>query len=357
MIYTKRVVGVTLKPWNTFAIDALAHRIVTAHTEAELLLLWWQATQPVLLLGSGSNVLFLENYAGTVLLNRILGIAVREDAEAWYLHVGAGEKWHDLVAYTINKQQIPGLENLALIPGCVGSAPIHNIGAYGVELQDVCEYVDVLHFNHGDKRRLTSAECKFGYRDSIFKHHYRNNCAIVAVGIRLRKAWQPRLSYGDLKRIEAHSVTPRQIYDTVCNIRRRNIPDPALTGNAGSFFKNPVISAEEATRLLARYPNAPYYDQPDGRVKLAAGWLIECCKLNGYQLGGAAVHNQQALILINQDGHATGQEIAALAQYVRRKVASKFAIWLEPEVRLIAAQGEVVEEHYHELFQCAAEAN
>ncbi|UVK78601.1 MAG: UDP-N-acetylenolpyruvoylglucosamine reductase [Sodalis sp. Ffu] len=335
--------NVALKPLNTFAIDVLAHHVVTAHTEAELLMLWRQANKenrPILLLGGGSNVLFLESYSGTVLLNRVKGITINEDNEAWHLHVGAGEIWHELVIYSL-KRQMPGLENLALIPGCVGSAPIQNIGAYGVELQQLCEYVDILQLKTEKKSRISATECQFSYRKSIFvKHHLRHDYAIVAVGLRLRKTWKPVLSHGDLTKLDLHSVTPRQIFDAVCTTRRNKLPDPAMAGNAGSFFKNPVLKAKTANQLLTHYPDAPHYLQPDGRVKLAAGWLIDHCKLKGYQLGDAVVHDKQALVLINI-GQATGDEIAALARYVRRQVAKKFAIWLEPEVRFIASQGEV----------------
>ncbi len=334
--------GVPIKHLNTFAIDATAKQIVTAHTEAELTAAWQAAkrlSQPVLLLGGGSNVLFLENFAGTVLLNRIKGIGVSEDNRAWHLYVGAGQDWHELVSYTLDRG-MAGLENLALIPGCVGSAPIQNIGAYGVEVETVCEYVDLLDLNSGDKTRLSRDECCFGYRDSVFKHRYRVGYAIVAVGFILSKTWQPVLTYGDLRRLDSHTATPRQVFDTVCAMRRDKLPDPTVTGNAGSFFKNPLVSADAAQNLLRCYPDAPHYPQPDGAVKLAAGWLIDQCALKGYRSGGAAVHEKQALVLINH-GHASGQDVVALAHHVRQQVAEQFNVWLEPEVRFIGAEGEV----------------
>lgn len=334
--------NVALKSLNSFAIDALARRVDVAYTEADLFTFWRQAsedTTPVLVLGGGSNVLFLENYSGTILLNRIIGITIEEDIDAWHLHVGAGEIWHDLVNTCLEKC-IPGLENLALIPGYVGAAPIQNIGAYGVELQQFCEYVDVLQLDTGTKRRLSAAECQFGYRNSIFKHNLRNCYAIVAVGLRLFKAWQPVLNYGDLGRLDTQQVTPRQIYDMVCAMRRTKLPDPSLQGNAGSFFKNPIINISKAKQLLNSYPDTPHYPQIEGGVKLAAGWLIERCGLKGYRCGGAAVHDKQALVLVNAD-KATGEDIAALARYVRYQVAERFAIWLEPEVHFIGANGEV----------------
>ncbi|MGP4123146.1 MAG: UDP-N-acetylmuramate dehydrogenase [Sodalis sp. (in: enterobacteria)] len=334
--------SVALKSLNSLAINALARRVIVAHTEAKLLTLWRQAAEnntPSLVLGGGSNVLFLENYAGTVLLNRIAGMKIEEDADAWHLHVGAGEVWHDLVNSCL-KKNMPGLENLALIPGYVGSAPIQNIGAYGVELQQFCEYVDVLQLENGAKRRLSTAECEFGYRDSIFKHDLREHSAIVAVGLRLVKSWMPILNYGDLTNLNAQYATPRQIYDTVCAMRRTKLPGLSRQGNAGSFFKNPVINALAAKQFLSRYPDAPHYPQPGGGVKLAAAWLIDRCELRGYRLGGAAVHNKQALVLVNAD-KATGKDVAALARHVRRQVAQRFSVWLEPEVRFIGAIGEV----------------
>lgn len=334
--------GVSVKHLNTFAVEAIARQIVSACSEVELTECWQDARRqslPVLLLGGGSNVLFLDDFTGTVLLNRIAGISITEDEDAWHLHVGAGEDWHGLVSFTL-EQGMPGLENLALIPGRVGSAPIQNIGAYGVELESVCEYVDLIDLATGAKQRLTKAQCRFGYRDSIFKHDYRDNSAITAVGIILSKIWRPVLTYGDLARLDSRNVTPRQVFDAVCSMRRGKLPDPAVVGNAGSFFKNPLISADAARRLLAQYPDMPHYPQLSGEVKLAAGWLIDQCGLKGFRLGAAAVHEKQALVLIN-NGQASGRDIAALAGYVRHQVAERFQVFLEPEVRFIAADGEV----------------
>ena len=332
----------SLKPWNTFGIDHNAKHIVCAENEQQLLSAWQHSTAedlPVLILGEGSNVLFLEDYAGTVIVNRIKGIEVAESADAWHLHVGAGENWHQLVRYTLDNN-MPGLENLALIPGCAGSSPIQNIGAYGVELQRVCEYVDCIELATGKPQRLSSSECRFGYRDSIFKHEYQDHFAIVAVGFRLVKAWQPVLTYGDLTRLDPQTVTPREVFDSVCHMRMTKLPDPKVNGNAGSFFKNPVVGSEYAKTLLASFPNAPHYPQRDGTVKLAAGWLIDQCQLKGYIHGGAAVHQQQALVLINQN-NATSDDIVGLAHHIRTQVGEKFNVWLEPEVRFIRAKGEV----------------
>jgi len=331
----------SLKPFNTFGIDANARKIILAETVEQLSQAWHEsrsAAVPFLLLGEGSNVLFLEDFTGIVAINRLKGIKVAEDDEAWSLHVAAGENWHALVEYSL-KNGFSGLENLALIPGCVGSAPIQNIGAYGVELNQICDYVDVLNLNSGEIEHIRAEECQFGYRDSVFKHHYRDGYVIVAVGLRLKKAWKPIMTYGDLTRLDPLTVTPQEIFDSVCTMRRSKLPDPQVTGNAGSFFKNPVVSAEQAAVIASEFPQVPQYLQPDGQVKLAAGWLIDQCDLKGYGKGGAAVHRQQALVIINLQ-QATGQDVVALAHDVRQRVGEKFNVWLEPEVRFIGATGE-----------------
>ncbi|AWK14842.1 UDP-N-acetylmuramate dehydrogenase [Candidatus Fukatsuia symbiotica] len=334
--------GQSLKHLNTFALPVYATRVIGINSVSTLITAWHEARmadQSVLLLGEGSNVLFVEDFSGTLLLNRIKGISCTEDSGAWYLHVGAGENWHQLVCYTL-QHCIRGLENLALIPGCVGAAPIQNIGAYGVELQNVCQYVDLLDLNNGVSQRLMVEDCQFGYRDSIFKHCYKEGFAIIAVGIKLTKAWIPTLSHGDLTQLDPLTVTAEEIFNQVCATRRRKLPDPAVTGNAGSFFKNPIVSRKKAMEILKKYPRVPYYIQPDHCIKLAAGWLIDSCALKGHRIGGAAVHQQQALVLININ-NAVSQDILDLARYVRRQVVAKFAIYLEPEVRFIAANGEI----------------
>lgn len=332
----------SLKNHNTFALPVNAAQLVIAEN-IELMIKVWQKTkkrqEPLLVLGEGSNVLFLEDFAGTVMINRLHGIKVREEEGSWHLHVSAGESWHELVKRTLDGG-MHGLENLALIPGCVGSAPIQNIGAYGVEWKDVCEYVDLLNLTTGEIDRMVPERCNFGYRESIFKHQFKTGHIIVGVGIRLNKQWQPLLSYGDLTKLDKETVTPRQVFDAVCAMRRSKLPDPRETGNAGSFFKNPVVEKEHAAELLAVHPGMPHFPQADGRVKLAAGWLIDQCALKGYRIGGAAVHSKQALVLINQD-NAVSQDIVALARHVRNTVAETFSVWLEPEVRFIAATGEV----------------
>lgn len=332
----------SLKPFHTFALDAYAKQVVEVTSVAQLKALWAESkaqNEPVLFLGQGSNVLFLKDFNGTVLINRITGIQVSADSDYHYLHVNGGEAWHELIEWAL-AQQIYGLENLALIPGCAGSAPVQNIGAYGVEFKDVCDYVDVLDLNSGEQFRLSNAECEFGYRESVFKHQYAGDYLVVAIGLKLAKAWTPVLKYGSLEKFDANQVTAQQVFDEVCAVRRSKLPEPKILGNAGSFFKNPLVSQAEFLNLQQEYSDIPHFPQADGQVKLAAGWLIDQCALKGYQIGGAAVHQEQALVLVNK-GHATGSDVVELAHHVRHCVALRFGVWLQPEVRFIGENGEV----------------
>lgn len=334
--------SVSLQAFNTFGLRAKAHQIETANNKDELCAYWQNAHEqklPTLILGGGSNVLFTEDFNGIVIRNCIAGIEITEDEQYWSVHVGAGENWHALIEFLLEKN-IYGLENLALIPGNVGSAPIQNIGAYGKELKDVCAYVDIVELSTGHIHRLTNNECQFGYRDSIFKHHYQQGFAIIAVGLQLSKKWEPILTYGDLSKLSLETVTPKDVFGSVCSMRTSKLPDPTITGNAGSFFKNPIVDIRIAQHLKAEYPFCPQYVQQDG-VKLAAGWLIDQCGLKGHQIGGAAVHMKQALVLINKDGLATGKDIVNLAAYIRQKVFERFGVQLEPEVRFIGQYGEI----------------
>lgn len=331
----------SLKSLNTFGIDVSAHQIITAEKTADLLRAWdasQKENRPFMILGEGSNVLFLEDYTGTIVVNKLNGINVTEDNNAWYLHVGAGENWHKLVEYSLQKE-LRGLENLAMIPGTVGSAPIQNIGAYGVELKQICDYVEVLNLKNGTIERIDAVKCQFGYRDSIFKHRYREGYAVIAVGLCLKKNWQPVTTYGELAKLNFTSVTAIEIFSKVCQMRCYKLPNPQINGNAGSFFKNPIVKTNHAAAIIRQYSKMPQYPQNSGEVKLAAGWLIEQCGLKGYCKGKAATHDKQALVIINQ-GNATGQDIVALAHDIRQRVGEKFNVWLEPEVRFIGANGE-----------------
>lgn len=332
----------SLKPFHTFGIEAFA-KTITKVTALEQLKTEWdrcqKENQPVLFLGEGSNVLFLNNFNGTVFINQLKGISHKEDENFHYLHVNAGENWHNLVEWALSNG-IFGLENLALIPGCAGSAPIQNIGAYGVEFKDVCDYVDVFDLQKGESFRLTNAECEFGYRESIFKRQYAQGYVIVAVGLKLAKQWKPVLKYGSLVNFDESAVNSQQVFDEICAVRRSKLPDPTEWGNAGSFFKNPVVTQEHFQWLQQEYPSIPNFPVEEGFIKLAAGWLIDQCGLKGYQIGGAAVHQQQALVIINK-GNATASDVVELAHHIRQAVAAKFDVYLAPEVRFIGENGEV----------------
>lgn len=339
----KLLPNASLKPFHTFAIDVKAEAIGEAESVEEMLALWRAETfsdKPKLILGEGSNLLFCEDFAGLVILNRVKGKTVTEDNNYWYLHIAGGENWHQLVSWSI-ENGMPGLENLALIPGCVGTSPIQNIGAYGVELKDSCQYVDVLNLDSGQTYRMTAEECQFGYRDSVFKHELKEGHVIVAVGFKLSKNWQPNVSYGPLAELaqKQDSVTPNAVFDAVCAIRRSKLPDPSVLGNAGSFFKNPVVKKAVAEAMLAKHPNVPVFHVDEEHSKLAAGWLIEQCNLKGKTIGGAKVHEKQALVIVNT-GDATSDDIIQLARYAVNAVHTKFGIELEHEVRFMAATQE-----------------
>ena len=332
----------SLTPFHTFHLPVNANSIIEYQNVEQLLTAWQNATQakqPILLLGQGSNVLFTEDFAGVVLINKMDGFVHHQDQDFHYLHVQGGQNWHALVQ-SVLKQGIYGLENLALIPGVAGSAPIQNIGAYGVEFAQVCDFVEVVNLQTGEVSRLTKDECQFGYRESIFKHEYKEGFAIISVGLKLPKVWKPVLTYGSLTQFDPQSVTAQQVFDEVCAVRSSKLPNPDEFGNAGSFFKNPVISAEDFAQLQTNFPYIPHYPQADGSVKLAAGWLIDQCDLKGFQVGGAAVHTQQALVLINKE-NATGMDIVHLAKAVRQRVREKFGVELHPEVRFMGRNGEI----------------
>lgn len=332
----------SLTSFHTFHLPANAAKIVEYTTVEQLVTEWQRATQnhqPVLLLGQGSNVLFTDDFEGVVFINKLLGMTHREDADFHYLHVQGGQNWHELVK-TALAMSVYGLENLALIPGVAGSAPIQNIGAYGVEFAQVCDFVEAVHLPTGERVHLSKDECRFGYRDSIFKHEYKDEYAIVAVGLKLPKAWKPVLTYGSLTQFEPETVTAQQVFEEVCAVRSSKLPNPDEFGNAGSFFKNPVIDAANFAQIQTAFPNIPNYPQADGSVKLAAGWLIDQCGLKGLKVGGAAVHTQQALVLINKE-NAMGMDVVNLAKAVRQKVREKFGVELHPEVRFMGRTGEI----------------
>ncbi|QCI17465.1 UDP-N-acetylmuramate dehydrogenase [Buchnera aphidicola (Acyrthosiphon lactucae)] len=331
----------SLKDLNTFAIDVTAKKVIFVKTIVSLInisKICKLSNIPYIILGEGSNILFLENYAGIVIINRIRGIKIIEKKNTWLLHVFSGEKWHNLVKLTLNLG-IFGLENLALIPGCIGSAAIQNIGAYGLEFKDICQYVDVLCLKNNITTRINKKFCKFSYRNSIFKNQYNHEHAVIAVGIKLSKKWRPIIFSTLKKYIKQKNITPYSMFNIVCKIRKKKIPDPKKTGNAGSFFKNPIITKEKAQKLLKLY-HVPNYPEINGLIKISAGWLIEHYKFKNLQVGDAGIHKKQKLVLINKK-NATPQEIIKLAKIIHICILKKFNVFLEPEIDFIGSIGKV----------------
>jgi UDP-N-acetylmuramate dehydrogenase len=262
---------------------------------------------------------------------------VGETPQAILVRARAGENWHGFVQWTL-EQGLGGLENMSLIPGTVGASPIQNIGAYGAEVKDLFHALTAFDFASGTVRTMDAAACRFGYRDSVFKHEDGRHLAVLDVTFALPKAWAPNLRYAELAQaLEAQGIaapTPRQVSDAVVAIRRRKLPDPAEIGNAGSFFKNPVVAGEHCARLLESWPNLVHHRQPDGSEKLAAGWLIDQCGWKGKRMGRAGVYPKQALVLVNHGG-ASGEEVLALARAIQADVQARFGVLLEPEPVMI----------------------
>ncbi|MCB0790607.1 MAG: UDP-N-acetylmuramate dehydrogenase [Flavobacteriales bacterium] len=294
--------------------------------------------RPRLVLGGGSNVLFTRDWPGVVLLNEIPGIALeREDEEHVWLRSGAGVVWNDLVMYTVERGW-GGIENLSLIPGKVGAAPMQNIGAYGVELKDTFSALEALRLEDGAVVEFHAAECRFGYRESFFKHEGRDRFIITSLTLRLKKHGAPNTAYGAIRDVLAErgitDPTVRDVSEAVMNIRRSKLPDPAELGNAGSFFKNPMVPMAQAEALRRKHPGLVSYPAPGGLVKVAAGWLIEQAGWKGRYSGACGVHQDQALVLVNRGG-ASGQAIYDLSEQVLRSVWDRFGIALEREVNII----------------------
>ena len=327
----------SLRAFNSFALPAVAQSLVRLGSVAEVKRLVDHpelGRAPKLILGGGSNLVLTRDVAGAVLKVEIPGRALVADTpDAWIVEAGAGENWHELVAWTL-QQGWPGLENLALIPGTVGGAPVQNIGAYGVELKDRFHSLDGVDLVTGRSVTLDARQCGFAYRDSVFKHALAGKTLITQVRLRLPKPWQPVLGYLDLqKRVHDTGIAAPDamtIFDWVCAIRRAKLPDPQLIGNAGSFFKNPVVSAEQCRDIIGRDPSVVHYPLPDGTAKLAAGWLIDACGWKGKSIGRAGVYERQALVLVNRGG-AIGAEVLTLARAIQESVYGRFGIRLEPE--------------------------
>lgn len=325
----------SLKNLNTFGLEASAQRLIEIESEEDVLALPGFDPSFDMVLGGGSNVVFLSDVPGTVYLNRISGInPVREDGEKVFLDVGAGESWHGLVQWSLD-QGFCGLENLSLIPGSVGAAPIQNIGAYGVELASVLDSVTAWDWKTSCWATLNRKECRLGYRDSIFKSTEPNRFLITSVRLRLSRRFEPQVEYEGLRaEIGAADLTPRAVSEAVVRLRERRLPNLSISGNAGSFFKNPVVDAEQAEKLMTEFAYLPAWSQANGSYKLAAAWMIESCGLKGLSEGGAQVSNRHALILLNRGG-ASGHDISTLTVEIQKAVFEKFGVHLEPEPRLV----------------------
>ena len=330
---------VSLKPYNTFGIDVKARYFSQAHDDQEVRQALAQAQQggwPVLVIGGGSNLLLTRDIDALVLHMASRGRRVlSDDGERIVVEAEAGEPWHPFVQWTL-AQGYCGLENLSLIPGTVGAAPMQNVGAYGVEVKDVFAGLTALDRETGELRDFGLADCAFGYRDSLFKRN-PGRWLILRVRFALSRTLQARLDYGPVRqRLAEQGVTEptaQAISEAICSIRREKLPDPAALGNAGSFFKNPVVSAEQVERIRAQHPGVVAYPQADGQVKLAAGWLIEQAGWKGHREGDAGVHRLQSLVLVNY-GQASGAQMHALARRIQADIQERFGVALEMEPNL-----------------------
>lgn len=322
---------------NTFGLNVKAAQFIEFETEEELCdVIKVGLSSPVLVIGAGSNLLFLNDYKGTVLHSAIMGVTVVEDTDEYLLlRVGSGMQWDNLVEYTIQNGW-QGLENLSAIPGEVGASAVQNVGAYGVEAGDLIEQVEAVSLNDGGKRRFTHDECRFSYRNSIFKAEEKNKYVVSYVTYRLRKNPEYRLDYGNLRSVigDGNKLSAATIRKAVQEIRQAKLPDPAVIGSAGSFFMNPIVSDEHAKKLLQTYPQMPHYATADGRTKLSAAWLIDQCGWKNRQQGPVGVYKHQPLVIVNHGG-ATGQEILDYSMQICHSVEEKFGVTLSREVNVI----------------------
>ena len=335
-----------LKEYNTFGIAATAKYFApfSSAEELEELLDTYKNIPSKMVLGGGSNILFTRDYNGLVLQNVIPGIKVLdEDTQYIYVSAGAGIRWHDLVLFCI-KNNYAGMENLSLIPGNVGASPMQNIGAYGVEVKDIFYELEAFHLEDKITKKFSAKDCEFGYRDSIFKKQLKGQFAILNVTYRLKKNPVFNISYGaiekELEKMKVQDLSIKAISDAVINIRTSKLPDPAIIGNAGSFFKNPVIEECDFKKMIDTGNNIPHYEAGKNKYKIPAGWLIEQCgpeigtSWKGYRRGDAGCYEKQALVLVNY-GNATGKEIYNLSEQIKISVLEKFGIELEREVNVV----------------------
>lgn len=333
--------NINLKPYNTFGINANCRYFAEINSIDDLVTLIKDpiyASNEKLVMGGGSNLLFTKDFLGLVIKNNLKGIEIvsQNDTDV-IVKAAAGESWHDLVLFTINKN-FAGLENLSLIPGCVGASPMQNIGAYGVEIKESFEQLEAYSVETGAKHIFLPVDCHFGYRESVFKNKLKGLFIITSVSFRLKKHASVNTSYGainaQLQTMNITSPTIKDVSEAVMHIRQSKLPDPKITGNAGSFFKNPEVLETKYLGLKNSFPDLVAYSLPNGNYKLAAGWLIEQCGLKGFEMNGAAVHSKQALVLVNKN-NASGKAIFELSTHVLNTVFEKFGIMLEREVNII----------------------
>lgn len=326
-----------LRGRNSFGVAQRAARLVEFDTAEDLRTLFAAGVpERWTVLSGGNNMLFTRDYDGLIVTPSARGIAVTGESDDEVLvRAEAGVEWDDLVEWAVERE-LWGIENLSLIPGKAGAAPVQNIGAYGVEAGDVIRRVEMLCVETGTMLTLDAAHCGFGYRESVFKHDLKGQVVITAIEIALHRTPTPKLGYGDVEREVAArgGVTLRNIREAICAIRRAKLPDPSVTGNAGSFFKNPVVVEDIAAQLRAEYPDMPLYPAAPGKAKLAAGWLIDRAGMKGYRTERVGVHDRQALVLVNLGG-ASGSEVIALAHEIQRKVREKFGIEIDTEVNIL----------------------
>jgi len=330
----------SLKKYNTFGIAATAKYFACFSSENELVELLRNdlcKTEPLFILGGGSNILLTQDFEGLVLANTIKGMEVlAEDNHSSTIEVGAGEVWHDFVLWSIEKN-LSGIENLALIPGLVGASPMQNIGAYGLEVKDVITTVHFTEIGSGNSKILSNEDCNFGYRDSIFKHELKEKVVITKVIFKLSKTPLNKTTYGaieeELKNLNL-DPSPKNISTAVINIRSRKLPDPKILGNSGSFFKNPIIKTTQFENLKREFPEMVGYTISETKTKIAAGWLIDNAGLKGYRKADAGVHKNQALVLVNYC-NSTGLEIINLAKEIHEKIKDKYGISITPEVNIL----------------------
>lgn len=327
--------GYSLKQHNTFGIDAKCDLLIHINNEEELLFTLNEHKPPFFILGGGSNLLISQDQELTILKNAILGKKVVDEGDDQVkIKVGGGENWHDLVIWSLG-QNYGGLENLSLIPGTVGASPIQNIGAYGVELDQVFHELEAIEIATGEKKIFTKEECLFAYRDSIFKRTYKGKFFITHVTYHLTKRnHNINISYAPLAKRFTAPPTIQEVSDAVIEIRQSKLPDPNKIGNSGSFFKNPIVQVSKLAEIKRRYRDVPFYQVDEEHVKIPAGWMIDKAGWKGYRKGDAGVYDKQALVLVNH-GNATGPEIWALAQQVIADISNKFGIVLSPEVNVI----------------------